>query len=168
MLGESISDPQGVEEGGEIRGMGLLPMHTVFAGEKTRTRVEGTLAAPEGIFRGLAGQPVEGYEIHMGVTTWDLPGHEMSHICDAVSGENKTDGGWNEDVYGSYIHGFFDRQEIVHAVISALAEKKGIAFEELGMMDYDAYKQQQYDILAEEMRKHLDMPKIYRILEEGI
>ena len=41
MLGESLSDPYGVEAGGTMRGMGLLPMDTVFAEKKTRTQVTG-------------------------------------------------------------------------------------------------------------------------------
>ena len=41
MLGESLSDPHGVEAGGTMRGMGLLPMDTVFAEKKTRTQVTG-------------------------------------------------------------------------------------------------------------------------------
>ena len=35
MLGEELSDPFGVEDGGTMRGMGLLPMHTVFTEAKT-------------------------------------------------------------------------------------------------------------------------------------
>lgn len=168
MLGRSISDPEGVEEGGEIRGMGLLPMDTVFAGGKTRTRVEGTIAQPEGILSGLAGLPVEGYEIHMGISTWSESGREMSHITDTVTGETKQDGGYGDNVYGSYIHGFFDRPEIAEAVIQALAAKRGLSLEEIGMTDYDAYKQEQYDILAREMRKYMDMDKIYDILNQGV
>ena len=42
MMGETLSDPHGVEAGGTIKGMGLLPMDTVFAKKKTRTRVEGS------------------------------------------------------------------------------------------------------------------------------
>ena len=41
MLGETLSDPYGVEAGGTMRGMGLLPMDTVFAEKKTRTQVTG-------------------------------------------------------------------------------------------------------------------------------
>ena len=41
MLGETLSDPHHVEAGGTIKGMGLLPMDTVFAEKKTRTRVSG-------------------------------------------------------------------------------------------------------------------------------
>ena len=168
MLGESISAPQGVEEGGEIRGMGLLPMDTVFAGEKTRTRVEGTIQDLPGTLSGLSGIGVEGYEIHMGVTTWREEGHAISSLTDSVTGEEKQDGGWYDEVYGSYVHGFFDRQDVANALIGCLAKKKGIVLEELGLKDYETYKQEQYDILAAELRKHLDMKKIYEILEAGI
>ena len=46
MMGETLSDPHGVEAGGTIKGMGLLPMDTVFARKKTRTRVEGSFSHP--------------------------------------------------------------------------------------------------------------------------
>ncbi|MDD6212564.1 MAG: cobyric acid synthase [Clostridiales bacterium] len=168
MLGDSISDPEGVEEGGILRGMGLLPMDTVFAGEKTRTRVEGTIGSLPGVFSGLEGLKVEGYEIHMGVTTWKETGHALTRLTDAVSGQSKEDGGWYGNTGGSYVHGFFDCQEIVNAIVSGLAQKKGIVLEELGQTDYETYKQKQYDILADTLRRHLDMKKIYRILEEGL
>ena len=35
-------------------------------------------------------------------------------------------------------------------------------------VDFAAFKETQYDILAAELRKHLDMKKIYEILEQGI
>ena len=35
-------------------------------------------------------------------------------------------------------------------------------------MDFKEFKETQYDILAQELRKHLDMKAIYRILEEGV
>ena len=68
MLGQTVSDPDGVEGGGTLAGLGLLPADTVFQGEKTRTRVTGAFRAPEGIFSAMAGVPFEGYEIHMGRT----------------------------------------------------------------------------------------------------
>ena len=48
MLGENLSDPHGVEVGGSMRGMGLLPMDTVFAQTKTRTQVTGHFLSLEG------------------------------------------------------------------------------------------------------------------------
>ncbi len=43
MLGESIEDPDGEEEGGSLHGMGLLPVITVFEKEKVQTRVKGEI-----------------------------------------------------------------------------------------------------------------------------
>mgnify|MGYP002282077102 CR=1 FL=1 len=56
MLGETLSDPEGVEGGGEMAGLGLLPCRTVFAAQKTRTRVSlrGWAACP------LPGSPMAG------------------------------------------------------------------------------------------------------------
>ena len=55
MLTAEIRDPEGAEAGGEIRGMGLLPGDTLFFGEKSRTRVTGTVMGATGIFAGLNG-----------------------------------------------------------------------------------------------------------------
>ena len=53
-------------------------------------------------------------------------------------------------------------------VPSALAAKKGVDPEKLGRVSGEEHKQQQYDILAATMRAHMDMKKIYEILEAGI
>ena len=39
---------------------------------------------------------------------------------------------------------------------------------EMEGVDFAAFKETQYDILASELRKHLDMNKIYEILEQGV
>lgn len=169
MLGESLSDPLGVEEGGELRGMGLLPMRTEFAGEKTRTRVTGQVQPLPGPLSGLSGLPVEGYEIHMGVSTAGEEQQPATRLTDAVTGIKKSEGGaLASGVYGSYVHGFFDRPEIAREVARSLAAKKGLDYDAEPGMDYTAYKETQYDILADTLRRHLDMEQIYRILEEGI
>ena len=66
MLGETLSDPDGVEAGGKIKGMGLLPIDTVFKGAKTRTRVEGRFLEVTGALSALSQIELECYEIHMG------------------------------------------------------------------------------------------------------
>lgn len=150
MLGLTVADPYSVEHGGEMAGLGLLPFSTVFAPEKTRTRVNGTVPEVGGIFAGLSGQPYEGYEIHMGVT--DAQGT-------VVSAGN---------VYGTYLHGFFDREEITKAVAEALFRDKGLDSSGVQAFDIAAYKEEQYDKLAAALREALDMELIYRILEEGM
>lgn len=150
MLGQRIADPFGAEGGGEIAGMGLLPMETMFAKEKTRLQTEGTFTNIEGVFRGLNGLSFRGYEIHLGQSKTDVPVVQ------------------NGNVYGSYIHGIFDEDGIAERMVRALCERRGIAFDESAVFDAHAYRQAQYDLLAETVRKALDMELIYRILEEGV
>ncbi|MDR1535681.1 MAG: cobyric acid synthase, partial [Planctomycetota bacterium] len=68
MLGRSLADPEGVELGGEMRGMELLPVATVFSRRKKRTRVAGRVNRLIGFFAGLSGAEFAGYEIHSGET----------------------------------------------------------------------------------------------------
>ena len=150
MLGETLSDPDCVEYGGEMAGLGLLPVSTVFAGKKTRTRVNGTLPQLGGIFAGLSGQPYEGYEIHMGITGAD----------GIVTGRG--------NVYGTYLHGFFDREEVTKAVAGALFRQKGLDPDAVRAFDIAAYKEEQYDKLAAAVRSALDMEAVYRIIDQGV
>lgn len=175
MLGEEITDPDGVEikAGGSMRGMGLLPVRTVFEKEKVRTRVRGTVIAKNGgVFDAMKGLSVEGYEIHMGKTEC-VPGKTVNHfveLYDSCENEEKLDGFCDGQVYGSYLHGFFDQAEIVDALLQGLAAKKGISREDITMTDYETYKNEQYDRLADLMRESMDMNKIYEILglKEGV
>ena len=65
MLGETLSDPLGLETSGTVRGMGLLPIDTVFMEEKTRTRVTGTFLTEGTLLAGLQTQKLaaEGYAL---------------------------------------------------------------------------------------------------------
>ena len=165
MLGESLSDPYGVEEGGDMRGIGLLSTRTVFTQQKDRTRVTGVFNIVGGVLKGLSGCPVDGYEIHMGETASSIP---LTEIIDTVSGESKKDGCSSGNVYGSYVHGIFDLQKTADALVSSLAEMKGIDPCQVGKATGKEYKEQQYDLLADTVRAHMDMKKIYEILEAGL
>ena len=150
MLGKTISDPENTEGGGTLAGMGLLDMETVFHREKTRRQVSGRLGASEGIFAGLCGREYSGYEIHMGKST------EAETL---VSCGN---------IYGSYVHGLFDADGIADGIIEALCGKKGIQFDTDAVFDGKAYKETQYNLLADAVRGALDMKLIYDILERKI
>ena len=114
-----------------------------------------------GELEGLNGLEFEGYEIHMGRSGEGMP--VIVGGKDALpAGEGKVLG----NVYGSYIHGIFDAHGIADTVVKVLCEKKGVDPEELGTFDRAAYKDQQYDLLAEHMRANLDMDLIYKILDE--
>ena len=161
MLCRSISDPAGVEAGGEIRGMGLLDADTVFLGEKERTRVTGTMEHAQGIFRSLNGTEFTGYEIHMGQTSGQT---DLSRLEQA--GRVRSDGIANGNVWGSYVHGIFDQGQFAGAFVSCLLRAKGLDVTQ-GVEDWDSYKQRQYDLLADGVRKSVNMEKIYAIMEEN-
>lgn len=168
MLGETLSDPYGVEAGGTMKGMGLLPMDTVFAKQKTRTRVSGSFQELNAEWKELSGVSLEGYEIHMGESVLRENAKEATQIGDCVSGTQKMDGAFFENVCGTYVHGVFDKEEVAEAIVQILGRRKGIDVSEMTGVDFSAFKETQYDILAAELRKHLDMDAIYKILNEGI
>ena len=168
MLGETLSDPYGVEEGGSMKGMGLLPIETVFTKEKTRTRVRGTIGTITGPYAGLSGAETEGYEIHMGETVLKEGAKSDLSITDTVTGQQKEDGAYRDNVFGTYVHGVFDKEECAEALVRLIGEKKGLDVSSLTGVDFAAFKETQYDILANTLRRHLDMKKIYEILEQGI
>ena len=160
MMGEAVSDPEGFESGGTMRGLGLLPGETVFLGEKRRTRVTGVLTRGEGIFAGMAGIPFDGYEIHMGITTG--AGEPLARFTDQ-NGAAGTDGAARGNIWGCYLHGLFDRGESAAALADCLLRAKGL---EPGAAapDWADYADRQYDKLAAGLREALDMKQIYRIL----
>ena len=164
MLGRTVSDPEGVEGGGTLSGLGLLPTETVFLGEKTRTRVEGVFTTGSGLFAALSGVPFAGYEIHMGVTTID--GSTLVQIK-SQTGEEKADGCCAGNVWGSYVHGIFDRASCAQAVVNCLRRARGLE-EDATAVDWEVYQQQQYDKLAAGVRASLDMQAVYDILERGV
>ena len=71
------------------------------------------------------------------------------------------------DIYGTYVHGIFDKGCIATAVVKALAKKKGIWIGEGAFEDYRSFKEKQYDKLAETLRQYLNMEEIYGMLREA-
>lgn len=191
MLGCEIADPDSVEEGGQIRGMELLPVRTVLQKEKHRCQTDGTLDAVEGIFSGLTGCEFTGYEIHMGQTVYcngdgssakgtvdkvarpaNSAESNRSAFCadDAMRNTKITENVVSDStgrIYGSYIHGLFDKGEIAGRMIQTLAREKGISLEDGVWEDYSTIKERQYDKLADTLREYLRMEEIYGMLREA-
>ena len=165
MLGMHISDPEQVEEGGQLRGMGLLPVNTTLTREKTRSQVQGCLGKLTGVLECLSGIPFAGYEIHMGRT--ELDEVQGAAVAEIQQQTYRMDGCCKENVYGTYIHGIFDEEGIVKAMLASLAERKGITLGNLTQMTRKEYKETQYNLLADTLRRHLDMEKIYQIMEKA-
>ena len=73
-----------------------------------------------------------------------------------------------DNIYGSYVHGIFDAAGISDAILQAVCSRKGIDFSELGNFQTETYKEKQYDLLADTVRVHLDMEKVYRIIKKEV
>ena len=162
MMGRTVSDPDNTEGGGSLRGMNLLPIDTVFRLSKTTTQTRGTLLEIDGVLSDLSGLAVEGYEIHMGETVRDASAKPLVRLL-RREGEIE-DGCQTENAFGTYLHGVFDAPEAALRTAQALAKKKGVTLTGEAL-DTHAYKEQQYDKLADSVRKSLDMERIYRIME---
>ena len=159
MLGKKISDPLNTESGGEISGMGLLDISTVFCSDKTQLQTKGIFSGIGGAFSCLNGLEFEGYEIHMGKTSSD----EKTFL--KING--KKCGAYKNNVYGCYIHGIFDSGEISERIVKKLYELKNLEYNECKKLSRSEYKDMQYNILADEVRKNIDLNLIYRIISDG-
>ncbi|MDO4518907.1 MAG: cobyric acid synthase [Eubacteriales bacterium] len=167
MMGETLSDPYHVEAGGSMKGIGLLPIDTVFEKAKTRTQVVGTYLGSDS-FASMKQTAFHGYEIHMGQTTLKNDAAYFVKIKDEITGSEREDGAFYKNACGTYVHGLFDSEESAMAIVKLLGMKKGIDVSQMKGVNFAAFKESQYDLLAAELRKHLDMNAIYKILEEGI
>lgn len=153
MLGHNVYDPDLVEACGvtEIAGLGLLEMDTIFHEEKVQAQTNGVFKDIKGMLSGLNDKAYKGYEIHMGRSE-----KVLSPLVSCGT------------VYGSYIHGVFDAPGITDEILKAVCKQKGIDFEALGTFDMAAYKERQYNILADAVRSGLDMDLVYRALNREI
>lgn len=183
MLGETISDPYQVENGGSMKGMGLLPAATELKQEKTRTQVTGTFGEISGALSGLSGKSVRGYEIHMGSTgdsgnivdsenvrQPESRSDEKGYVCriqNEADGSVKYDGIFSGNVYGTYVHGIFDEGTLAETLVGILAARKGVALDTGQMISYGQFKQMQYDKLADGLRESMDMEAVYAMLREA-
>ncbi|WP_126380846.1 cobyric acid synthase [Desulfovibrio ferrophilus] len=151
MLGRTISDPLGLESGGELAGLGLLPLATELAPEKTLIRARATHLG--------TGEALHGYEIHHGRT---IPLGATPKIC-----VMRSDGeplGYEDAsglVWGSYLHGLFDADVFRRRFVDQLRKRSGQ--EPLGrvVMAYDL--ESALDRLADAVRSSLDMKSVYRM-----
>ena len=148
MLGGLIEDPDNMECGGSIRGLDLLDISTILTTEKYRKQVEGELGEVGGPLKKMSHKSFYGYEIHMGKSN----GVDFDYLCE------------KGNVYGTYVHGFFDHEDILRSVMESLFEKKGIGLDADKLMDYKAFKEREYDRLSDIMREHLDMSSIYQMM----
>ena len=135
MLGQTVSDPDGIEGSvTSLPGLGLLPIHTTMTPEKTTRQVTFL----------FEGQTCQGYEIHQGVSDTDNDILQTDHCI------------------GTYIHGFLDNVPVIEYILKGKGKVNSEKMD--SAMNYSDFKELQYDKLAAHVRQHVDMERIYQIL----
>jgi len=153
MLGNNISDPCGTENASvsSIRGMELLDVDTVIQEDKVRRQVADRISFPKGVFESIRDKEISGYEIHMGETHFNDSSKNYAGLV-VSNGKN---------VYGSYVHGLFDKGDISTCMLKAIGKSDD------DNISYELFKESQYDILADTIRLNMDMDYVYSCLLEA-
>jgi adenosylcobyric acid synthase len=147
MLGREIRD--GVESGARDRGLGFFDCATTFARGKKTVRVRGRHAA--------TGEPIEGYEIHLGRTRFG-PGRRPFAVLETGHDGIATPRGW-----GTYVHGVFDAPGFRRAFLNRLRARRG--WRPLGSRAWS--RDSEIDRLADAVGKSLDMDLVMSLLWRG-
>ena len=140
MLGRTVE-----EEGPSVRGLGLLPVDTVFQPDKKLVRTETTVRDCPFLDGALNGLAISGYEIHQGRTSDGI------HATDTV--------------LGSYLHGFFDRGDLVEALADALSKKKGVSYVGAQPVSHAEYLDTQLNILADGVEAACNMEALWELIQ---
>ena len=126
MLGEALIDPHGID--GNAPGLGLLPVVTVFAADKTvrhtQTRFDAALAPgdtpwPQTPWRALAGVSLQGYEIHHGLTQPHAAMAAGGNLARSVMPNGLAWCNPAGNVLGLYLHGLFEDARVLQALFGA-------------------------------------------------
>ncbi len=150
MLGEAVADPHHIEsEADTVPALGLLPMQTTMAAEKTLQQTQA-IHQPSGL-------EVHGYEIHHGETKGDT----LTQLFDGHPDLGLS----NEDcsIWGSYLHGIFDADGFRRYFIDQL--RIGRCLEPLGDLQTRYDLEPAIDRLAATVRQNLNLDAIYRIMQ---
>jgi adenosylcobyric acid synthase len=153
MLGSAIDDS--VESGtGQVDGLGILPVRTRFAGEKT-------LGRPAGY---AFGARVTGYEIHHGQV--EVAGGDGWFTAKPHGGV-ALDGCRAGATRGTLWHGVLENDSFRRAYLTETARLAGRRFEVAPDVCFAAARQAQFDKLADAVGEHLDTDAIWQLITGG-
>ena len=145
MLGQKIIDPEHIDgDIAQAEGLGLLQIETVMKAEKTLGQVQGTAVA--------YGVPVDGYEIHCGVSH----GPDCARPFALVDG--RSDGAVSADgrIFGTYLHGLFASDSFRAKLLAELGVH-GVGFNYRASVD-DALNE-----LAENLEQFIDVDALLQL-----
>lgn len=150
IMGYEIADPHQIEGSLEkMPGLGILPVSTVMGSTKCTRQVK---------FRFLDSDSVcDGYEIHNGVS--ELLDERAATLTESLEGE-KEGCFLNEKCMGTYLHGILDNAAFVDYLLQPYLGKEAST----ESFDFKKFKEEQYDKLADHIRRNVNMELIYQLL----
>ncbi len=147
MLGRRISDPDGTEGApGDTEGLGLLDIETTIIGTKTLSPASGRAVT--------GGDPVTGFEMHMGVTRGADTSRPFLQLDDG-----RPDGALNATgrIAGTYLHGLFGGDSFRQSFL------KGIDNRFSATSSWNDRLEQALNGLADHLDAHIDTARILDI-----
>lgn len=149
MLGKILADPEGIEgQEGRFKGLGLLPIKTVIAGQRVARQRTVTSNFPQ------EGLPVTGYEIHQGRSRLMEDATGTSSLFDDTNLGIVDD---TQAVWGTYLHGLFDNGPWRRAWLNRLRQQRGLKSLPTGVANYREQREIMLDMLADSVEPHLNL-----------
>ena len=141
MLGRVIDDPEGIEgKPGRHHGLGHLDIETVMKPHKHLRQTQAVYLP--------SGDPVEGYEIHIGETTGPDCANAWLAVGERHEGAASADG----RVRGCYLHGLFGSDRFRAAYLAGLGAKASAG--------YEAGIDATLDDLSVHLELHMDLDRL--------
>lgn len=161
ILGEDIIDKVGSDTGipnMSVKGLGCIPATTFFNQEKETNRITGRFHQETGLTEDYK---IEGYEIHLGKTVFS------KKACSFLSLDNGGEDGYfgkNGQIIGTYLHHLFHNDNVRCQWLNIIRQRKGMPLQEAHFIQ--ANKDERFNILASEMKRHLKWDLINHIINQ--
>lgn len=164
MLGRTINDPEHAESAmGCVNGLGLLDMDTIFSKEKCTVQTSAKIdVSHTGLFAECKSCSLQGYEIHMGKSTYGL--QSKPWIWDTGSGNVIGITNDNSSITGTYLHGLFDPAAVCTGVVNKLRKARGLVAIESVNVDRQVQLNADIERLADIVEANIDMEKVLEIV----
>ncbi len=132
VLGEALIDTHGID--GNAPGLGLLPLVTSFAQDKTVRHTQAAFGEVRGPWAALSGVAMQGYEIHHGQTAQHPAMAAAGDVARAVMPGALAWQNAPGNVLGLYLHGMFEDPAVLQALFGAAVPTLDSVFD--GLADY--------------------------------
>ncbi|PFP25799.1 cobyric acid synthase CobQ [Bacillus sp. AFS073361] len=161
ILGEELIDKSGSDTNipnFHAKGLSLIPATTTFYQDKETNPVNAQYHQATGL---PAHQRLEGYEIHLGKTTFS---NEAKPFLTLANGDDEGYFGNDGQIIGTYLHHLFHNDEWRNQWLNMIRKKKALPVQ--GVKSISVYKDKRFDILADEMKSHFRWDLMKKLIHQ--